>query len=195
MIRRTPRATRTDTLFPYTTLFRSVGGRHIADAVPECRIAVLIPCYNEEVTIAQVVHGFRCAVPSAEIYVYDNNSTDETVARAKEAVAIVRREPLQGKGNVVRRMFADIEADVYVLVDGDDTYDAASAPMLVETLLAGPLDMVNAVRVSTSQAAYRPGHRAGNRVLTGMVAWIFTNRCHDMLSGYRVRSEEHTSEL
>src|SRR3546814_10419968 len=115
----------------------AVGGRHIADAVPECRIAVLIPCYNEEVTIAQVVHGFRCALPSAEIYVYDNNSTDETVARAKEAGAIVRREPLQGKGTVVRSLFADIEADVYDLVDGDETYDAARAPTLVATLLAG----------------------------------------------------------
>lgn len=151
-------------------------------------VAVLVPCYNEEASIEAVVRDFRAALPEAVIYVYDNNSRDRTVERARAAGARVRNEPLQGKGNVVRRMFADIEADIYVLVDGDDTYDAASAPALVQRLVEGQLDMVNAARVTTIQAAYRPGHRLGNRVLTGMVAGIFGNRIADMLSGYRVFS-------
>jgi glycosyltransferase involved in cell wall biosynthesis len=152
------------------------------------RVAVLIPCYNEEACIGQVVRGFRAALPEARIYVYDNNSTDRTVARAGEAGATVRRETRQGKGNVVRRMFADVEADVYVLVDGDDTYDAASAPALVERLLAGQLDMVNAARVSTAEDAYRRGHRTGNRLLSGLVARAFGDHFADVLSGYRVFS-------
>src|SRR5579862_6023011 len=110
-------------------------------------IAVLVPCYNEQAAIASVVRDFRAALPSATIFVYDNNSTDQTRAVAGAAGAIVRTEPLQGKGNVVRRMFADIEADVFVLVDGDDTYDAASAPKLVQLLLTESLDMVNGARV------------------------------------------------
>jgi glycosyltransferase involved in cell wall biosynthesis len=124
-------------------------------------IAVLMPCYKEEAAVARVVRDFKAALPDAAVYVYDNNSTDRTAAAARAAGAMVRSEPLQGKGNVVRRMFADVEADVYVLVDGDDTYDAASAPGLVRRLLAERLDMVNAARVSTAEAAYRPGHRFG----------------------------------
>ncbi len=152
------------------------------------RIAVLVPCYNEEVAIGSVVRGFRASLPEATVYVYDNNSTDRTSAVAREAGAVVRAERLQGKGNVVRRMFADVEADVYVMVDGDDTYDAASAPALVEAMLAEGADMVNGVRHHAGSEAYRPGHVLGNRMLTGMVAWIFGDRVADMLSGYRVFS-------
>ncbi|MEI7611008.1 MAG: glycosyltransferase family 2 protein, partial [Rhodospirillaceae bacterium] len=152
------------------------------------RIAVLVPCYNEEAAIAPVVRDFRRALPDAAIYVYDNNSRDRTIEVARAEGALVRREPLQGKGNVVRRMFADIEADIYVLVDGDDTYDAASAPALIERLRSDQLDMVNAARVTDIQAAYRPGHRFGNVLLTSMVAAVFGNRIGDMLSGYRVFS-------
>ena len=152
------------------------------------RIAVLVPCLNEQAAIPTVVHAFRAALPDAAIYVYDNNSSDGTVAVAQQAGALVRTERLQGKGNVIRRMFADIDADAYVLVDGDDTYDAASAPAMVDLLLREGLDMVNGARVSEVQAAYRPGHRFGNRVLTGLVTSIFGNRMSDMLSGYRVFS-------
>ncbi len=152
------------------------------------RLAVLIPCYNEAETIATVVAGFRTALPGAKVYVYDNNSGDETAARAAAAGAIVRRETLQGKGYVLRRMFADIDADIYVLVDGDGTYDAAAAPALVARLIADRLDMVTGTRVSEIAAAYRPGHRLGNRVLTGLVQAVFGNRVSDMLSGYRVFS-------
>ncbi|MDP9196616.1 MAG: glycosyltransferase family 2 protein [Pseudomonadota bacterium] len=151
-------------------------------------IAVIVPCYNEEAAIGKVVRDFRAALPGATIYVYDNNSRDCTVEVARGAGAIVRTETLQGKGNVMRRMFADVEADVYVLVDGDDTYDAASAPALVKKLLDERLDMVNGARVTDIQAAYRPGHRLGNVVLTGMVGLIFGSRFSDMLSGYRVFS-------
>ena len=152
------------------------------------RLAVLIPCYNEEAAIAKVVADFRATLPSARIYVYDNNSADRTAELARKAGAIVRAETLQGKGHVVRRMFADVEADVYVLVDGDDTYDAAAAPELVATLLERRLDMVNAARVTQIAAAYRRGHRFGNAMLTGMVANIFGKRVTDMLSGYRAFS-------
>ena len=152
------------------------------------RIAVLIPCYNEEVAITSVVQDFRAALPEATVYVYDNNSGDRTVAVAREAGAVVRTEPLQGKGNVIRRMFADVEADAYVLVDGDATYHAPSAPEMVRLLLEDGLDMVNGTRVSEIQAAYRPGHRFGNLLLTGIVRTIFGNRITDMLSGYRVFS-------
>lgn len=151
-------------------------------------VAVLVPCYNEEIAIRQVVESFRAALPNATIFVYDNNSSDRTAEVARSAGAVVRTERLQGKGNVVRRMFADVEADVYVLVDGDDTYDAASAPALILKLLEESLDMVNAVRVESSTAAYRAGHRLGNRLLTGFVAWIFGSRSSDMLSGYRILS-------
>lgn len=152
------------------------------------RIAVLIPCYNEAEAIEGVVKDFAAALPTATIYVYDNNSTDETKIRAARAGAIVRTETFQGKGNVVRRMFADIEAEAYVLVDGDGTYDAASAAVMVDTLLANSLDMVNGSRVPVSSAAFRPGHVFGNKLLTGTVAAIFGNRLRDMLSGYRVFS-------
>ena len=152
------------------------------------RIAVLVPCYNEAATIDKVVSDFRAALPDATVYVYDNNSADDTVSIARDAGAIVRNEGKQGKGNVVRRMFADVEADVYVLVDGDDTYDAAAAPALVERLLGDGLDMVTGTRVASSQAAYRTGHRCGNRLLTGLVAFSFGSEVSDMLSGYRVLS-------
>lgn len=154
----------------------------------ESRVAVLIPCYNEEVAIGSVIADFRAALPSATIYVYDNNSRDRTAEVARAAGAVVGNERLQGKGNVIRRMFADIEADVYVLVDGDATYHAQSAPTMVERLLNERLDMVNGTRVSAIEAAYRPGHRFGNLVLTGIVRTIFGNRITDMLSGYRVFS-------
>jgi glycosyltransferase involved in cell wall biosynthesis len=149
---------------------------------------VLIPCYNEEVAIGRVVAGFRAALPQARIYVYDNNSRDRTREVAAAAGAVVREEALQGKGHVVRRMFADVEADAYVLVDGDDTYDPSAAPEMVRMLLARRLDMVTGVRVAADGAAYRPGHRLGNRVLTGMVRLVFGDRISDMLSGYRVFS-------
>ncbi len=151
-------------------------------------IAVLIPCYNEEAAIGRVVTDFRAALPEAAIYVYDNNSRDKTALVAAEAGALVRRETLQGKGNVVRRMFADVEADVYVMVDGDDTYHAASAPALIHKLLEEQLDMVNGARVTEVEAAYRPGHRFGNLMLTGLVSFFFGKRTADMLSGYRVFS-------
>ena len=152
------------------------------------RTAVLIPCHNEEVAIGRVVAAFRDALPGAAIFVYDNNSTDGTVEAARAAGAVVRSEALQGKGNVVRRMFADIEADAYILVDGDDTYDPAAAPAMLALLASGPLDMVTATRVTDLRAAYRTGHRLGNQVLTGIVALLFGNRVRDMLSGYRAFS-------
>jgi glycosyltransferase involved in cell wall biosynthesis len=152
------------------------------------QVAVLIPCLNEESAIGKVIADFRASLPDALIFVYDNGSTDRTVEIARAAGAIVRKEPLRGKGNVMRRMFADIEADVYVLVDGDDTYDAKSAPMLIEQLVSNNLDMVNGARAESSQLAYRAGHRFGNRLLTGLVAWFFGARFNDMLSGYRVMS-------
>ena len=150
------------------------------------RIAVLVPCYNEEVAIAKVVADFRAVLPDAALYVYDNNSTDGTVEAARAAGAVVRRETHQGKGNVVRRMFTDVEADVYVLVDGDATYDAPSVHALIAKLIDERLDMVVAVRVDQEVAAYRPGHRAGNWLLTGFVAHVFGQSFTDMLSGYRV---------
>ena len=151
-------------------------------------MAVLIPCYNEQAAVPAVIRAFRSALPGATVHVYDNNSTDGTTEVARAAGAIVRTERLQGKGNVIRRMFADIEADAYVLVDGDDTYDASTAPGMVAMLLRDQLDMVNGARVSDVQAAYRRGHRLGNAALTGLVAQIFGNRVSDMLSGYRVFS-------
>ncbi len=150
--------------------------------------AVLIPCYNEEVAIPNVVAAFRAALPDAIVYVYDNNSTDNTAQAAREAGAVVGHERLQGKGHVVRRMFADVDADIYVLVDGDETYDATAAPAMIELLRRDRLDMVTATRVSDAQGAYRRGHRAGNTLLTGLVAKLFGARVTDMLSGYRVFS-------
>jgi glycosyltransferase involved in cell wall biosynthesis len=152
------------------------------------QVAVLIPCLNEEAAIAKVVADFRACLPDALIYVYDNGSVDRTALVARQAGAIVRTEPLKGKGNVMRRMFADIEADVYVLVDGDDTYHAASAPALVERLLQDHIDMVNGARLEASAQAYRAGHRFGNRLLTGLVGYFFGARLTDILSGYRVMS-------
>ncbi|HUB96512.1 MAG TPA: glycosyltransferase family 2 protein [Stellaceae bacterium] len=151
-------------------------------------VSVLIPCYNEEITIAKVVTDFRRALPDARVYVYDNNSTDGTCAAARAAGALVRHERRQGKGNVVRRMFADINSDIYVLVDGDDTYDASAAPGMIELLLADRLDFVNAKRVEDSLLAYRAGHRLGNRVLTGFIAFAFGATFEDMLSGYMLFS-------
>ena len=158
-------------------------------------IAVLIPCFNEEATIAQVVNDFRQTLPDAQIYVYDNNSRDRTVEAALKAGALVRSEPLQGKGNVVRRMFADIEAEVYILVDGDSTYDAASAPKMIKLLVDNQLDMVNGARVTEIKEAYRPGHRFGNWLLTSIVSWTFGNRLKDMLSGYRVLSRRYVKSF
>jgi glycosyltransferase involved in cell wall biosynthesis len=152
------------------------------------RVAVLVPCYNEEAAIGKVVHDFHEALPDATVYVYDNNSRDQTMARAREAGAIVRSEQRQGKGNVMRRMFADIEADIYVLVDGDDTYDAGAAPNMVASLVAAGADILTARRIHTEAAAYRPGHVMGNRMLTGLAALLFDVKLTDMLSGYRVMS-------
>ena len=151
-------------------------------------IAVLVPCYNEGRTIASVVRDFSAALPNAAIYVYDNNSSDDTVARASETGAIVRREPTQGKGNVVRRMFSDVEADVYVLVDGDDTYDAAAAPELIRALVEQGLDIVSGKRIATGSEAYRAGHVLGNWLLTGLTALMFNAHLSDMLTGYRIMS-------
>jgi len=151
-------------------------------------VAVLVPCYNEEAAITQVIEDFRAALPQATIYVYDNNSADRTAEVARAAGAVVRREIHQGKGYVVRRMFADVEADVYVLVDGDATYDAPNARMMVERLMAENLDMVVGARAEREEAAYRRGHRTGNRLLTGFVAIMFGRTIVDMLSGFRVFS-------
>jgi glycosyltransferase involved in cell wall biosynthesis len=154
----------------------------------EPQIAVIIPCHNEAVAIGKVIDDFRAALPSATIFAYDNCSTDDTSRVAREHGAVVRFEPQKGKGNVVRRMFADVEADIYVMVDGDDTYDAASAPELVRTLMSESVDMVTAIRDEIATAAYRRGHRFGNWMLTSLVAYTFGNRSSDMLSGYRVMS-------
>lgn len=151
-------------------------------------VAILIPCYNEAETIGKVIADFRRIVPTATIYVYDNNSSDHTARVAEQAGAIVRQERYQGKGNVVRRMFADIEADTYVLVDGDSTYDAASLPTLLDLYTERRVDMVNAARVTTEQDAYRSGHRFGNWMLTYLVTAIFGRQFTDILSGYRVFS-------
>ena len=152
------------------------------------RIAVLIPCFNEEAAIAAVVADFRKALPNAGIFVYDNNSSDRTVAIAREAGAEVRSERRQGKGNVVKRMFADVDADIYVLVDGDATYDAASAPRMIDALVSDHLDMVVGFRIDQSEAAYRPGHRTGNWILTQFLSSVFGHTFRDILSGYRVFS-------
>ena len=152
------------------------------------RVAVLVPCFNEEAAVGQVIADFRRALPDAEIHVYDNNSRDRTVEIARDAGATVRSERRQGKGHVVRRMFADVDADIYVLVDGDATYDAPSAPQMISALNDGHLDMVVGLRVDQVEAAYRPGHRFGNRLLTGFISGIFGQQFSDILSGYRVFS-------
>lgn len=157
-----------------------------AESVAGCRAAVLIPCYNEALTIARVVQSFRAALPEASIYVYDNNSTDDSVSLAAAAGAVVRREMRQGKGHVVRRMFADVEADFYVLVDGDGTYDASVAPELLAFCLQQQIDMLNAARRTVGKDAYRPGHRFGNRFLNAVVRLFFGKEFVDMLSGYRI---------
>jgi len=158
----------------------------------EPRIAILVPCFNEELAISRVIGGFRSALPQATVHVYDNNSTDRTAEAATAAGAQVRREPRQGKGYVVRRMFADIDADIYVLVDGDNTYDAASAPRMIEKLVNDNLDMVVGTRVvakgGQAGAPYRPGHRFGNWLFTAVVGSLFGDRFSDILSGYRVFS-------
>src|SRR5437660_789921 len=152
------------------------------------KVAVILPCYNEEAAIAQTIEGFRKVLPDATIYVYDNNSRDRTIEVARAAGAVVRSERMQGKGNVVRRMFADVEADIYVMADGDATYDAGAAPELVARLVEEKLDMVVGARRSEVEEAYRRGHRLGNRLLTGILARIFGRSFTDILSGYRVFS-------
>ncbi|MBI4901678.1 MAG: glycosyltransferase, partial [Actinobacteria bacterium] len=156
----------------------------------ERRIAAIVPCYNEEVAIGTVVRDLRAALPGMEVFVYDNNSTDNTAEAAAAAGAVVRHEDQKGKGNVVRRAFADIDADIYLLIDGDDTYDASAAGMLVDTLLSGPYDHVLGVRrqVTEGSSAYRPGHESGNKAFNSLVGSLFGRRVSDMLSGYRVFS-------
>lgn len=152
------------------------------------RVAVIIPCLNEEKAVAQVVVSFARALPAAAIYVYDNGSTDATAQQAAAAGALVRHEPQRGKGNVVRRMLADIDADYYVLVDGDATYQASDAPAMIECLRAQRLDMITAVRVPDAATAYRAGHSWGNLAFTSVVGHLFGHRCGDLFSGYRVMS-------
>jgi glycosyltransferase involved in cell wall biosynthesis len=154
----------------------------------QLRIAILLPCFNEEAAIAQTVAAFRAALPSARVFVYDNNSADRTREVAAAAGATVREERMQGKGNVVRRMFADIEADVYVMADGDMTYDASAAPELVRRLVDERLDMVVGARKSEVEEAYRRGHRLGNQLFTGILAGLFGRSFTDIFSGYRVFS-------
>ncbi len=163
---------------------------HAEELLPRAgqRLAVLMPCFNEEAAIAKVVADFRAALPEAVIYVYDNNSTDRTAEVARAAGALVRRELHQGKGNVVRRMFADVDADIYILVDGDATYDAPCARAMLARLREDRLDMVVAARVEKDAGAYRPGHRTGNRLLTWFFATVFGATFSDILSGYRVFS-------
>jgi len=154
------------------------------------RIAAIVPCYNEEAAVGTVVRDLRAAVPDMDIYVYDNRSTDRTAEVAQAAGAIVRTETRPGKGNVVRRAFADIDADIYVMIDGDDTYDASALPAMIELLQSGPLDHVLGVRRQEAHepSAYRPGHEQGNRMFNRLVGWLFGEQVTDMLSGYRVFS-------
>lgn len=166
----------------------TVTGAEDTAARQALRVAVLVPCYNEAAAVAKVVADFRAALPDAVIYVFDNNSSDDTAAIARAAGAVVRKEMHQGKGFVVRRMFSDVEADIYVLVDGDATYDAPSAPKMIDLLLRDHLDMVVGQRVDQEVAAYRAGHRTGNWLLTTFVATVFGPTFNDMLSGYRVFS-------
>jgi len=158
-----------------------------ASSQPE--IAIIIPCFNESVSIAHVIGAFRASLPAATIYVFDNGSTDETSSIAQQAGARVRLVPHIGKGNVVRCMFADIAADFYLMVDGDNTYDASSAPAMIDLMTGQQLDMVVGVRVATHGDAYRAGHRLGNRLFSGLVKLVFGNQFTDILSGYRVFSK------
>lgn len=166
----------------------STPGARKSAALDRGKIAVLVPCYNEEVAVAKVVKAFKAALPSATIFVFDNNSTDNTAAAARAAGAEVFQERHQGKGFVVRRMFTDVEADIYVLVDGDATYHAPSVRAMIERLLSERLDMVVGNRIDQDEAAYRAGHRTGNWLLTSFVAYVFGSSIKDMLSGYRVFS-------
>lgn len=159
------------------------------------KIAVLIPCYNEELSIGNVIKDFKKEIPTATIYVFDNNSKDRTIAEAISAGAVVREVRLQGKGNVVRRMFADIDADIYVLVDGDSTYNAADASVMIETLINQNMDMVVARRKTQDKKAYREGHKFGNWMLTSFVAWMFGKTFTDILSGYRVFSKRYVKSF
>ena len=159
------------------------------------KIALIVPCYNEELTISQVIREFKKSIPNMVCYVFDNNSTDNTIEAAMAAGAQVYNVPLQGKGNVVRRMFADVEADVYVMVDGDATYDASVAPALIQELINGNLDMVVGRRKSVEAAAYRSGHQWGNKMLTGFVSFIFGHAFEDMLSGYRIFSRRYAKSF
>jgi glycosyltransferase involved in cell wall biosynthesis len=168
--------------------FKRASESSSADIGATPRIAVLVPCYNEALTIKAVVESFQASLPEATVYVYDNNSTDDTVKIARACGAVVRTEPRQGKGQVVRRMFADIDADCYILVDGDDTYDATIAPSAANVVLEEGCDFVNIGRMSTVVEAYRMGHRLGNQVLTNMVRLFFGRQSRDMLSGYKVLS-------
>ena len=152
------------------------------------RIAVLLPCYNEEAAISRTVAGFRAALPSATIYVYDNNSSDRTVEVAKSAGAVVRTERQQGKGHVVRRMFADVDADIYVMADGDLTYDPKASPEMVRMLVADELDMIVGTRQHEVAEAYRGGHVIGNRLFTSLLSGLFGRSFTDIFSGYRVFS-------
>ncbi len=174
-----------------------VEGVDLGEAQPltGLEIAVIVPCYNEAVAVGKVVAELQAALPSASIYVYDNNSSDETAAKARAAGAIVRHVPRKGKGNVIRRAFADVEADIYVLIDGDDTYDASRAAELVRTLLDGPHDQVVGVRQHSNVAAYRPGHTLGNRLLTGAAGTLFGREITDMLSGYRAFSRRYVKSF
>lgn len=159
------------------------------------KIAILIPCYNEELTIKQTILGLQKSLPQAKIYVYDNNSKDYTIQIARAAGAIVYEENNQGKGNVVRRMFADIDADAYLMVDGDNTYDAESAPELCRLVLENGYDFVNGARQESSDKAYRSGHKFGNWMLTSMIRWIFGAKFTDMLSGLKCFSRRYVKSF
>ena len=165
----------------------------VPDITP--RIAVLVPCYNEALTVMDVIDGFRAALPNAEIYVFDNNSSDGTADVARKAGAIVRTETRQGKGNVVNRMFSDVEADIYIMVDGDATYDAKVVGRLIDEVRAGPYDMVNVARLAESSSAYRSGHAMGNKLMTGLVQLIFGTATTDMLSGYKAFSRRYVKSF
>jgi glycosyltransferase involved in cell wall biosynthesis len=178
------RATSRDSLF-----------RRAARFAAPLQVAVLIPCFNEVRTVAKVVADFRAALPDAAIYVCDNNSTDRTGECARQAGSIVLTEPLRGKGNAVRRLFADVDADIFVLVDGDDTYDAAVAPAMIGHLITHRLDMVNGARVADHKLAYRFGHRFGNQMFSAMVARCFGKRFADILSGYRIMSRRYVKSF
>ncbi len=167
----------------------------LLDWIADLRIAVLLPCLNEEAAIADVIKGFKAAVPSVTVYVYDNNSTDNTAAVARAAGAVVGQEKRPGKGSVVRRMFSDVEADIYVLADGDGTYDASVLPSMLQLFLAEQLDFLNGARVHDTAGAYRPGHRFGNYVLTGLVREVFGRELNDMLSGYKVLSRRYVKSF